>query len=101
LKPTSFFTSRRFDLLGIILLIALLLAIVFAWPAPAAGAYLAQAATPTLVETQPSPTPTLIPKEYLESTDQTNGIICGSVVLVLIIIGGTLGILRSKNRTSQ
>lgn len=96
MKPTSFFPSHRFDLLGIILLITLLLVIVFAWPAPAAGAYLAQAATP-----QPSPTPTLIPKEYLESADQTNGIICGSVVLVLIIIGGTLGILRSKNRKSE
>jgi hypothetical protein len=92
LKPISRFNRRSFDLVGIILLIVLLLLIVFAWPDPASGAFMAQVATP-----QPTPTPTLIPIEYLESTDQTNGIILGSVLLVLIIVGGTLGILRKKN----
>lgn len=90
------FTNRRFDLIWISLLIVLLLLIVFAWPAPAAGAALAQAATPTPVPLA-SPTPTSIPKEFLETPEQTNGIVFGSVVLVLVIVGGTLAILRRKN----
>ena len=99
MKPISAFTNRRFDLVGILLLIALLLLIIFAWSAPASGANLAQVTAPTA--TLGAPNPTAIPKEYLESTEQTNGILCGSVVLVLIIIGGTLGVLRRKNAPSR
>ncbi len=96
LKPVSLIPSDKLDLRWIILLILVLLIIILAWPNPASGAYLAQTVTAT-VTASPSPTITPIPVEYLESPDQTNGIICGSVVLILIIVGGTLGILRTKN----
>ena len=99
MNPIFGFTYRRFDLLAILLLIVLFLLIVFAWPAPASGANPAQAVTPTA--TLNAPGPTAIPPEYLESADQTNGILFGSVILVLIIVGGTLGILRSKNGRSR
>lgn len=97
MKPSPLITNRRYDLLWIFILIILLLLIIFAWPAPASGAFPAlpaQAATPTA---QPSPTPTAIPSEYLETAEQTNGIVFGSVVLILVIVGGTLWVLRRKN----
>jgi hypothetical protein len=87
---------QKYDLLWILLLIAILALIIFAWPEPASGAFLSQPAVATEV-VKPTVTPTPIPQEYLESADQTSGIICGSVVLVLIIVGGTLGVLRRKN----
>jgi len=58
-------------------------------------------------ELTPTPQPALttefsntpIPQEYLANATQTNGIIFGSVILVLIIIIGTLGVmLRRDNR---
>jgi hypothetical protein len=95
-KPNPSFFARRHDLLWILLLIAILLIIIFAWPDPASGASIHQAATATLL---PTVTATAIPAEFLESPDQTSGIICGSVVLVLIVVGGTLGILSRKKGT--
>jgi hypothetical protein len=99
LKPSPSFFTQRHDLLWIILLIAALLFIIFAWPAPASGAFVAQSATivPTAL---PTITATAIPAQFLVSTDQTSGIICGSVVLVLIIVGGTFIILGRKNGSS-
>ena len=104
--------TQRLELRWIILLVIILLFIILLWPNPASSAYWDQAASPTAASgnTVPSvptatltvagpslPTPTPIPSEYLENTDQTSGIICGSVVMVLIIVGGTLGVLRRRN----
>jgi hypothetical protein len=100
LKPLSILPPQKLDLRWIILLIVILLIIILVWPDPASGAYLGQKETSTAT-LKPVPTSTLIPPEYLETTDQTNGIICGSVVLVLIIVGGTLGVLRLKNDTRK
>lgn len=86
---------HKYDLLLIFLLIAILALIIFAWPEPASGAYSQKLAVAVEV-VKPTLTPTPIPLEYLESPEQTSGIICGSVVLVLIIVGGTLGVLRRK-----
>jgi hypothetical protein len=94
LRP-AFSPYQKYDLLWILLLIAILALIIFAWPEPASGAFLPQSAIATEV-VKPTVTPTPIPIEYLESAEQTSGIICGSVVLVLIIVGGTLGVLRRK-----
>lgn len=55
--------------------------------------------TPAAQATEFSGTP--IPEEYLSNDSQTNGIILGSVILVLIVIGGTLSVmLRKDNRNS-
>lgn len=70
----------------------LILAMVLAWPEPASGKAYGDA-TPTAYATF---TPSPIPQEFLDSSDQTSGIICGSVVLVLVVVGGTLGVLRRK-----
>ena len=50
-------------------------------------------ATPTL---QPTPTLTPLPAEYQETPDQTTGILFGAVFLVIIIVGGTFFVIRSK-----
>jgi hypothetical protein len=100
LKPVSFNPSDKFDLRWIFLLILVLLIIILAWPNPASGAFTAQTSTPIVT---PSLTATItpIPVEYLESADQTSGVICGSVVLILIIVGGTFGVLRMKNGNNK
>lgn len=66
-------------------------------PPPAVAAQ-ANPATPTpeAVETlEFSRTP--IPSEYLSTDNQTNGIILGSVILVLIVIGSTLSVMLRKD----
>ena len=82
------------DLRWIVLLVILFLIIILAWPNPASGAAPHQNATITPEITL---TPTPIPVEFLSTPDQTSGIICGSAFIVLIIVGGTVGVLRRKN----
>lgn len=38
-------------------------------------------------------TPTPLPAEYYQTSEQTNGILLGVMILALIIIAGTIGIL--------
>jgi hypothetical protein len=45
--------------------------------------------TPTQVPGEPTP----LPAEYYATSNQTNGIIVGAVVIVTIVIAGTIGIL--------
>jgi len=40
--------------------------------------------------------PRLLPEEWAENYRQTDGIILGGVVMVLVIVGGTLGTIRRK-----
>lgn len=91
LKSTFQFAPRSLTLPVVIVLILILLLIIFAWPDPASG----QAGLPMVAA--PSPTPTEVPGIYNETTEQTAGIIIGAAVLVLIIVGGTIGVLRRKN----
>jgi len=59
---------------------------------------------PTGTETaEPTPTPTPVPPELLENADATNGIIIGTVLLVVIILVGTIaGInLRRKQHLDE
>jgi len=42
-------------------------------------------------------TPTPIPSEWLASAQQTNGIIFGAVIIILLIIAGTAGIMIRDN----
>jgi len=56
-----------------------------------------QIATMTLTPTVTlTPTLTPLPAEYMETPDQTTGILFGAVFLVIIIVGGTFFILRRK-----
>ncbi|MBI9044108.1 MAG: hypothetical protein JEZ06_06460 [Anaerolineaceae bacterium] len=48
-----------------------------------------------------TPTTTAYPDEYLENSDITNNIVCGGVVLVLIIIGGTLLVFRQMKQNTD
>jgi hypothetical protein len=42
-------------------------------------------------------TPTPLPDEWLTSAQQTNGIIFGAVIIILLIIAGTVGIIIRDN----
>ncbi|HWQ05132.1 MAG TPA: hypothetical protein VN452_07235 [Longilinea sp.] len=44
---------------------------------------------------------TPIPAEYLATNDQTDGIVLGSVVLVLIVIVGTFAVMQRKVNGKQ
>ncbi len=52
---------------------------------------------------EPTPTPTPVPPELLENADATNGIIIGTVLLVIIVLTGTIaGInLRRKQHLDE
>ena len=45
--------------------------------------------TPTILPGTPTP----LPEEWLMSTDQTNGIILGAIIILLAIVAGTVVIL--------
>ncbi|MDP2966210.1 MAG: hypothetical protein Q8N39_09285 [Pelolinea sp.] len=47
--------------------------------------------TPTLTILPGTPTPP--PAEWMASAEQTNGIVFGAVIIVLLIIAGTVGII--------
>ncbi len=66
---------------------------VAATPTLTPGATETVTTTPTL---QPTPTLTPLPPEYLETPDQTVGILFGAVFLVIIIVGGTFFTIRRK-----
>ena len=95
LKLSTHLPNLKNDLRWILLLVIIFSLIILAWPDPASGAVLHQAATASPVVTL---TPSAIPAEFLSTTDQTSGIICGSAFIVLIIVGGTVGVLRRNSR---
>ena len=97
LKSLFSLSPQQLSLPLLLCLISLLLLIIFAWPDPASGHGAFQAAIPSPIGAVGPGTPTPIPAEYLETADQTTGIIFGSSILVLIIVGGTVGVLRHKN----
>lgn len=45
---------------------------------------------------QPTPTKTPLPPEYLQNYDDTNGVVVGTVMLVVIILLGTLSGIRVR-----
>jgi hypothetical protein len=95
LKFSTHTPNLKNDLRWILLLVIIFMLIILAWPDPASGATLHQAVTASPVIT---PTPSAIPAEFLSSADQTSGIICGAAFIVLIIVGGTVGVLRRNSR---
>jgi hypothetical protein len=62
--------------------------------------------TRTPVPTQPAvidgePTQTPFPEWLVANREQTNGIIIGTVILLLIVIVGTYSAIRARNREGQ
>ena len=55
-----------------------------------------QTETVLATDTIAPPTETPTPKPFEENPEQTNGIVLGGVLLVLIIVGGTVSIIRRK-----
>lgn len=83
----------------VLLIIALLFlgALSLAEPLPRADKYSYANLTPTpFPEALESGAPTPLPQEYLENADQTNGILLGGTILVLIVVFGTLSALRRQ-----
>ena len=109
----SFYSRLRRKLAGVEPLWTLLLAVTILFlvlmvassrpPQQFAGNAIAQAsltATPQPAQTTVfSNTP--IPQEFLANATQTNGIVLGSVILILIVVIGTLGVMLRENRRKQ
>ncbi len=96
-------TKRLFSLALVIMAFALAASEAPATP-PAQGVSTPQVGLMTGTLTQASltgtPNVTLTPSAtpaHVSNSDQTNGLIIGGVVLVLIIVAGTLGSIRSKS----
>lgn len=53
--------------------------------------------TQALTQEKPGSKYTPIPPEMIEYREQTNGIVLGSVIMVLIVVGGTLSVIQRKN----
>jgi hypothetical protein len=87
----------RFPVRTTIILILALIVFMFAMASQTNNIYSAQiSATPTV--TQPDSTSIVIQPEPVEaSTETTTGVILGGIFLLLIIILGTLGVIRHKD----
>ena len=62
---------------------------------------LLQTAEPTIILPSPTPFPSDYPKlpaEYFENEDQTDGVILGGTVLVLIILIGTMVFIQKEHQ---
>ena len=58
--------------------------------------------TPSQQETPKAEEPSPLPPEILESNrDQTNSVVLGAILLVLIIVIGTLRAIRTANKKSR
>lgn len=65
-----------------------------------------QTITATVMDTlsptaQFTPTQTSLPQEYLTNREQTIGIIIGTIMLVILVIGGTLGGTLARRREKK
>ena len=91
--------NRKFVIRAILLFCALSVLLLIAmnpWGKTSTNPILQAATVSPTGQTLATMTPT--PLTGRDSFEQTNGIILGSILLVLIIVGGTLGVLR---RTAQ
>ncbi|HWQ46952.1 MAG TPA: hypothetical protein VN376_08800 [Longilinea sp.] len=99
-KRPKWFNLQTILMSGVILFFL----IVILWSEPIAHLFFPPAPTlPISVTLTVLPgTPTAIPDELIASSDQTNSIILGSVVLVLIIVGGVIGaLIRRGPKTAK
>jgi hypothetical protein len=85
----------------IMVVIGLLFLVMLVWSEPFTDLYLHPTATQPAVTATPllpgAPTP--FPAKYVQTNEQTDTIIFGATLLVLIIIGGTLSfIIRNRQR---
>ncbi len=62
--------------------------------APTAAREVLDTETPAAPVVKPTRTPTAIPIEWQNNEKETDGVIFGAIVLVLIVIGGTLHAIR-------
>ena len=93
-QSIQFFTPR---VGGLLLVIALFISLWW-WSEPLPFSVKAQG-TPTPDPVQlTAPLATPLPEEWLENRDQTNGIVFGSIILILIVLISTTSVIRTRNR---
>ncbi len=102
----KYITDKRYTIL--LLIIMLVVIVVFAgiifWPSIKSSGLLEPKFTPQFTPTV-TPTPTDLPdyypnviRDYFENQNGTNGLLIGSVVLVLIILLGVLISIRNNEK---
>jgi len=81
-------------------LIGLLFLVMLVWSEPFSNLYLHPTATQIAITSTPLPPgePTHMPEKYIQTNEQTDTIIVGATLLVLIITGGTLSFIFRKQR---
>ncbi len=93
--------------LVILLVLVALFLVAMAWSEPSANAHkisslakldIPMQITPPAQEPQATPekTSTPLPLEWQTNREMANGLVLGSIILVLIIVGGTLFAIRRK-----
>jgi hypothetical protein len=102
LKKPGWLTWQSFLVIAVVVFFV----VVMIWSEPLGKLFAPATKTPSTIRFTPTVkpgTPTPIPAELLESATQTNGIILGSVILVLIIVIGAVSrmlIHRNKRKSS-
>jgi hypothetical protein len=85
-------------------LVALLFIAMMIWNEPIVSLFIKPTSTPlviTIVPTVQPGTPTPLPEEWVESSQQTNGIIFGGSIMILIIVISVVSLmLRNRNPSS-
>ncbi len=103
---SKYITDKKYTilLLFIILVVILVFSLIILWPSIPHPAFLQSRQTPLYTPTvtmTPTPLPTTFPaviSDYFENQNGTNGLLAGSVVLVLIILLGVLISIRNNEK---
>jgi len=93
----------------LIILVLLVLLTALAWSEPQPNkqfpeGQLLQSAenTPTIPEIiSATPTPTSLPDEWIQNSENTNDIVLVGVLLVLIVVGGTYNAIRQSKKSQK
>ena len=95
--------KNRFDVKALILvmLVILLATLIILWNPDIDTKYhegsLATLTAQVEMRQKPGTRPPTYPADILNFPEQTNMIILGSVVIMLVVVGGTLGVIQRKN----
>jgi len=93
----------------LIILVLLVLLTALAWSEPISNKQFSERQllqpvenTPTISgEISATPTPTFLPDEWIQNSENTNDIVLVGVLLVLIVVGGTYNAIRQSKKSQK
>lgn len=94
----SFHKNFNWRLLGLLAIIAIFIVFTL-WIEPLPYVVHGQTTpTPAPVTLSDAPVATPLPAELLENTEQTNGIVLGAIILILIVLISCFSVIRTRNK---